>query len=1016
MSIESERFYSHLEHIYNIFGDSSSNELSSFHSIDAFVIVRGKFSDDIKESIQTKTSIFHDYIFNYDFTDTLIFFSPKKVYFFVASKKKGYIDATKKPSGIANAPEIQTILRIPSEDSTEKVKEILENVKKDVNKAEINIGYLKAEKGIGKVVEDFYSVAENLESIHLIDTPLLIDEIIQIKDKEELNLINISSKFSCYILSYLNKEFENDVDNEKAITHMEISSLVKKMYDKENFKKKFAEKNSKYKINPPYLEVKYSPVIQSGGHYTIDPFKVSDTNQLSPDIIICKASAEYKDYQSQVIRTFMINSSKNQQRQYKILLAAFEKMLEFLKEGAKTSKTFGEIYKEIKEFIISREETLKNCVPESMGYGIGLENPNDYLTITEDSNVPVQNGMVIFLHLSLQNLEKDDKNYMMQIGDTICIDGKGELINFTEKAAKNLDDIHYELENNSKDNEKEENNINNNYAPGVRVTRHMDKKVDEQLIDREKRKEHQEQLLKEKNDEFKRRLEQGENFFKEEATIKKKDYSNLKCYESPKQFPPDLKNGKIYLDQKHYTVFLPIFKRMVPFHVGLIKNTSKSEDSNYTILRINFLIPNSGNELESIQEQNPVFVREISYKFKDASYVQNIMTKIREMTKAYKAKEQEDKEKEDIIEQDKIVLRKDQRIFLSEMYIKPTLLSKKSQGTLEAHVNGFRFITNKNERVDIIYKNIKHAFLQTCENELSAFVHFHLKNPIKVGKKKVSDIQFYREIGSQADDINMKGRGHDYDEYEMELKEQKRIDNMNKEFIRFTKKVEDLDVIKFELPFRELEFTGVPFKSNVTIFPTRNCIISLSELPFFVITVQEIELVYFERVSQNLKNFDMAFVFKDYSRPIKKISAIPIENLDMLKTWLDDNDILFSEGQFNLSWPKIMNIIKETPQDFIEGGCWNFLTENVNEEEEEEEPENDDPEYEEEEIESSEDEDEYEQEEEEESLGEDEGDDVLSEEGEDWDEMEEKAKKDDNAKKMKEKENFKKNNRNKKKK
>ena len=296
MSIESERFYSHLEHIYNIFGDSSSNELSSFHSIDAFVIVRGKFSDDIKESIQTKTSIFHDYIFNYDFTDTLIFFSPKKVYFFVASKKKGYIDATKKPSGIANAPEIQTILRIPSEDSTEKVKEILENVKKDVNKAEINIGYLKAEKGIGKVVEDFYSVAENLESIHLIDTPLLIDEIIQIKDKEELNLINISSKFSCYILSYLNKEFENDVDNEKAITHMEISSLVKKMYDKENFKKKFAEKNSKYKINPPYLEVKYSPVIQSGGHYTIDPFKVSDTNQLSEicswERVVCRSSVE----------------------------------------------------------------------------------------------------------------------------------------------------------------------------------------------------------------------------------------------------------------------------------------------------------------------------------------------------------------------------------------------------------------------------------------------------------------------------------------------------------------------------------------------------------------------------------------------------------------------------------------------------------------------------------------------------------------------------------------------------
>ena len=126
-----------------------------------------------------------------------------------------------------------------------------------------------------------------------------------------------------------------------------------------------------------------------------------------------------------------------------------------------------------------------------------------------------------------------------------------------------------------------------------------------------------------------------------------------------------------------------------------------------------------------------------------------------------------------------------------------------------------------------------------------------MKNPILVGKKKVSDIQFYREIGTQADDINMKGRGRDYDEYEMELREQRRIDSMNKEFANFTKNVERLEVIKFELPIRELEFNGVPFRSNVVLYPTPSCIISLSELPFFVITVNEIEIIYFERVSQN---------------------------------------------------------------------------------------------------------------------------------------------------------------------
>ena len=1013
MSIDSERFYSHLEHIYNIFGDASSNESSNFNSIDGFVIVRGKFVEDDKESTQTKTSIFHDYIFNYDLTDTIIFFSPKTIYFLVASKKKSLIESTKKPKEIVNVPQIKIILRTPSDDNTPKIKEIFENIKQEINKNEINIGYIKEEKGIGKAVEEFYSVVDNIKDIHLVDTPNLIDEIIQTKDKNELNLINISSRYSCYILDYLNKEFENDVEEEKTIRHIKISEEVKKMYEKDNFKKKFKEKYSKYNINPQLLEVKYVPVIQSGGKYTLDCFQESDNNELSSDIIICKAFSSYKDYNSQVIRTFMIDSNKTQQNQYKILLAAFDKILVLLKEGISKKATLGDIYKEIKDFIISRDENLKDCIPECLGYGLGLETVNNNLRITADSKVIIQKGMVIFIHLSLQNLENDNKKYMMQIGDTICLDDKGELINFTEKSAKSLNEIHYELKNNSEDKEDINSNINNDYGPDVRVTRHMDKKVDDKLIDREKRKEHQIELLKEKNNDFKRRLEQGENFFKEEATIKRKDFSNLKCYDNIKQFPSDMKNGKIYLDQKHYTVFLPIFKNMVPFHIGLIKNTSKSEDSNYTILRINFVIPVSGNELDSIKSPNPVFIREISYKFKDANYVQNIMTKIKDMTKAYKTKEQEDKEREDIIEQEKIIIRKEKRIFISELSIKPALLSKKSQGTLEAHMNGFRFLTNKSEKVDIIYKNIKHAFLQTCENEMNAFFHFHLINPIIVGKKKVSDIQFYRDIGTQADDLNIKGRNTDYDEYEMELKEQKRIDNMNKEFKKFSKNVEELDYIKFEIPFRELQFSGVPFKSNVTLYPTPSCLISLTESPFFVITVNEIEIVYFERVAQNLKNFDMAFIFKDFSRPVKKIYTIPIENLDMLKTWADENDILFGEGQYNMNWSNVMNIIKERPEEFVKDGCWNFIADNIEDEEEEDDDgDDDDPEYQEEEEEDYSDDDDYDAEEEEESIGEDEGDDALSEAGKSWDDMENDAKKDDNerAKRLKEKEKFKKNN------
>ena len=1016
IKINSENFYSHIQHIYDVMGNSGNNENSSFYNLDAFVLVRGKYEEQNESSLQAKTSLIHEYILGYDFSDSIIIFTPKKIYFIVAAKKKMYLEATTKPTGI-KVPDIEIVLRSNLEDNTPKIQKILEEICQKMDKGKIKLGYLKQEKGLGKTVEEFYKAVDNVKDIELEDSPLMVDEIIQIKEKAELNLINIASKYSCVILDYLNKEFEENIEEEKTITHSDISSKLKKIIEKESFNKKFVEKNSKLKIEPSFLEAKNLPIIQSGGKYTWDPFVPSDSGKLSSDIIICKAFATYKDYNSQIIRTFMIDSDKVQQNQYKILLAAFDKMILLLKDGAKNgNKTFGDVYNEIKEFIISKDATLSECIPECMGYSVGMETINESLRITEDCKIKVQKKMALFVYLCLENVKINKNTYMMQLGDTICINENGEVINFTEKCSKGLNDIHYELKNNS-ENQEQENIKQNDYGSNVRVTRNMDQNLSkEKVINNERRKEHQEELLKQKNEEFIRRLREGDNFLKEESTVKKKDFSSLKCFDNPKDFPPDLKYGKIFLAKKYFTVFLPIFKHMVPFHIGLIKNTSKSEDNNYTILRINFVTPASGNEFGVLEKNNPIFIREISYRYKDANFVQSIINQIKELTKDYKAKEQEKKEREDIVEQEKIILKKDKRIFLSEILIKPPLTNKKTQGVLEAHTNGFRFSSTKGERVDITYNNIKHAFFQPCETELIVLLHFTLKNPILLGKKKVNNIQFYREIGTQADDLNMKGRGNDYDEYEMELKERKKIERINEEFYKFSKNVEELNEIKFDVPYRELEFSGVPFKSNVTLYPTQNCIISLSEQPFFVISVNEIEIIYFERVSQSLKNFDMVFLFKDLSKPPKRIQAIPMENLDMLKTWADDNDIFFSEGLFNMNWTNIINTIKNDPEKFVEDGCWNFLAENVSDEENEESGDDPDPEYEEEEIESSESN--YEDDEEEESESRGEGESDLSEEGKSWESLQKEAIKSDkeHARKMREEEKLKKNkNKNKKK-
>jgi nucleosome binding factor SPN SPT16 subunit len=123
----------------------------------------------------------------------------------------------------------------------------------------------------------------------------------------------------------------------------------------------------------------------------------------------------------------------------------------------------------------------------------------------------------------------------------------------------------------------------------------------------------------------------------------------------------------------------------------------------------------------------------------------------------------------------------------------PMISGRKTEGVLEAHANGFRFISSKGEKVDLIYGNVKHAIFQPCEGEHVVLVHFHLKvrvsgtplcmrpllfvgcfvlcsrcvcsclflplsqaflcyvvqlpqKPILVGKKKCKDIQFYTEV------------------------------------------------------------------------------------------------------------------------------------------------------------------------------------------------------------------------------------------------------------------------------
>jgi nucleosome binding factor SPN SPT16 subunit len=171
-----------------------------------------------------------------------------------------------------------------------------------------------------------------------------------------------------------------------------------------------------------------------------------------------------------------------------------------------------------------------------------------------------------------------------------------------------------------------------------------------------------------------------------------------------------------------------------------------------------------------------------------------------------------------------------------------------------------------------------------------------------------------------------------------------------------------------------------------------HCIVELIEQPAFVVSLVDIEIVNLERVGFGLKNFDLAIVFKDFTREVHRIDAIPADKVEQVKEWLTSMNIKYYESKMNLVWKPILKTILADPEAFVEEGGWEFLNMEASDSEGEDEEESqgfepDSSDMDSEESSSDDDESDFDEEEEDSEDEEDE----LEESGKDWDELEAEA-------------------------
>ncbi|KAL3231394.1 FACT complex subunit SPT16 [Nakaseomyces bracarensis] len=985
------------------------------------------------ENPYQKTTALHYWLMGYEFPATLIAFLPKKVVIITSGPKAKHLDkALELFKANNNGVDLEIWQR--NNKDPEHSKKLFTDVIALINESGKTVGIPEKDNYEGKFIKEWkplweQAIKENEFSV--VDIALGLSKTWETKDSKEQAYISIASKCSDRFIDMLSDEMVRAVDDELKITNSKLSDKVENKIDDVKFLKKITSDLSSlcppnHKFTFDLLDWTYSPIIQSGSKFDLKVSAHSSNDQLHGNgCILASCGIRYNNYCSNVTRTFLIDPSEEMVENYAFTLDLQKHIID---NELKIGRTPKEVYESVVEFIKKVKPELASNFTKNIGSLIGLEFRDSFFVLNAKNDYrKLQAGDCFNISFGFNALKdmKTNTNYALQLADTVLIteDGSKILTNYTKAKSQ----VSFYFNNDEEEKEKKP------PAPSKIPTRvDGNSKILRSKLRGDARGESQdaqkEQIRKENQRKLHERLQKEGllRFSAADATtddVESRQY--FKKYESyvrDSQLPNNIRDLRIHVDWRSQTIIIPIYGKPVPFHINSYKNGSKNEEGEYTYLRLNFNSPGaaggiSKNVVELPYDDSPEnqFMRSITLRSKDGDRMSETFKQITDLKKESTKREQERKALADVVQQDKLIENKTGRTKrLDQIFVRPSPDTKRVPSTVFIHENGIRYQSplRTDSRIDILFSNIKNLIFQSCKGELIVVIHIHLKNPILMGKKKIQDVQFYREASDVSVDETGTGRRNqnkfrkygDEDELEQEQEERRKRAMLDKEFKYFADAIAEASngLVSVESTFRDLGFQGVPNRSAVFCMPTTDCLVQLIEPPFLVVNLEEIEICILERVQFGLKNFDMVFVYKDLKKPVTHINTIPIESLDFLKQWLTDMDIPYAISTINLKWSTIMQSLQEDPHQFFLDGGWSFLNANSDEEgsdEEEEQISEYEASDEEPEDESAySDEDDYSEEEDisDEGSGYS-GEDSEQEEGEDWDELEKKAAKADRA-------------------
>jgi len=477
---------------------------------------------------------------------------------------------------------------------------------------------------------------------------------------------NASKACVALMVPFFVEEMSNILDEEKKIKHSALTMRLDKKLDDTKWWKS-VELPNKTKLasdfDPQQLDWTVGPLVQSGGVFDLKQNAQPNDEFLHAGVILATFGLRYKSYSALVARTYLVDPNKSQESNYKLLYKVHNLVIKEIRDGVNCK----DIYNKALSLVKATKPELEKNFLKNVGAGIGIETRDGSLILNGKSTRTIKDGMTLNITTGFSDIEnpnpqdKKSKTYSLVLSDTIRVVSGGEPVVFTGDAPSDLDTTSFFF----KDDEEAQptpKKSKKDSSVGAVATKNITKtklraeratQVDEGA--EAKRREHQKDLQRKKQEEGLKRFAEATG--DQNGTAVKK-FKRFESYKRDNQFPPKVRDLSIVMDAKNSTIVLPIMGRPVPFHIQTIKNASKSDEGEYAYLRINFLSPGQGvgrKDDQPFEDATAHFVRSLTFRSLDGERFENIANQIATMKKDAAKREQEKKELEDVVEQDKLV-------------------------------------------------------------------------------------------------------------------------------------------------------------------------------------------------------------------------------------------------------------------------------------------------------------------------------------------------------------------------